>query len=260
MSFSSAMMSGVSGLRVNDIALTVIGNNIANDNTAGFKAGRTLFEDMLYTDVAGNDSQIGHGAAVQAVQNLFTQGGILPTGIATDMAISGDGFFVVQDNTPNSTTKYTRAGAFSVDANGQYLINPNGDKLCDAAGAAIDLTSLANFSSIKSIATDGTISYVDTTGAQQTSTIKVGIARFINPIGLDKAGDNDYRATADSGSAVITAPDQDTRILSDSLEESNVDVASQMVNMISTQRAYSANSKTVTTSSEMTKTAIDLKR
>jgi flagellar hook protein FlgE len=260
MGFSSAMMSGVSGLWANDTALSVIGNNIANVNTTGFKSGRTLFEDMLYKDVTGARSQIGLGTSVLAVQNQFLQGSFLSSDNATDLAINGDGFFVVQDNTATPTTKYTRAGTFNVDVNSQYLVNPDGDRLCDLAGAMIDLTSLAKFSSISSIASDGTISYMDTTGTEQASTIKVGIARFASLDGLEKEGGNNYVATAASGVATTAAANSDTKILYKTLEQSNVDMATELVSMITTQRAYTANSKTVTTSDEMTQTLINLKR
>ena len=259
MGFSSAMMSGVSGLMANDTSLTVIGNNIANSDTYGFKSGRTLFEDLLYTDVIGNKSQVGHGTSVLAVQNQFSQGSVIPADNATDMAISGDGFFVVQDNSATPVTKFTRAGIFNLDSKAQYLVNPNGDKLCDISGAVIDLTSL-KVSSISNISSDGTISYLDATGAENTSTIQIGLAKFKNIYGLDKQGGNDYLATADSGIAVTAAADQDTKILSKTLEQSNVDMATQLTSMITTQRAYSANSKSVTTSDEMTKTVIDMKR
>jgi len=260
MSFTSAMMSGVSGLRANDTALNVIGNNIANVNTAGFKSGRTLFEDMLSKSVDGPNSQIGLGSSVGTVQNQFTQGGFLSAANVTDMAINGDGFFAVQDNSTTSTTKFTRDGTFSVDATGKYLVNPNGDKLCDTTGAVIDLTKLPSSSTINKIAADGTIGYLDASGAQQTSTIKIGIARFNNPDGLEKTGNNDFRATTDSGASVIAAANQDTTILSNNLEVSNVDMTTQLTSMITTQRAYSANSKSVTTSDEMTKTVINLKQ
>ncbi len=263
MGFSTAMMSGVSGLRSNAEAISVIGNNIANANTVGFKTGRTLFSDLLSEPVANKGSQVGLGSQVAEVENLFSQGALINTSSATDIAITGNGFFVVQDSAATPTTSYTRAGAFNPDANGQYLLNPGGEKLCDSSGAPIDLKALTNFSSIKTVNQDGTISYLDTTGTQQTSTIKIGIASFTNPTGLDKAGNNLYRAntTAEgSGAAVLAAPDQGNKVFSNSLEDSNVDMAKQMVNMITTQRAYSANSKTIMTSDEMTQTLINLKR
>lgn len=263
MGFSTAMMSGVSGLLSNSEAITVIGNNIANVNTVGFKSGRTLFSDMLSQSVVANDSQIGLGVQISAIENQFTQGTLVNSANATDIAIDGDGFFVVLDNSATPTTYYTRAGEFAPDVNGTYLVNPDGAKLCDSSGAPIDLTTLTNFSSISNINQDGTISYLDTSGLEQTSTIKIGIANFFNPLGLEKVGDNLYRATLTtegSGAAIVAAPDQDNKVFSYSLEESNVDMAVEMVSMITTQRAYSANSRSITTSDEMAQTLINLKQ
>jgi flagellar hook protein FlgE len=263
MGFSSAMMSGFSGLQTNAEAITVIGNNIANVNTVGFKSGRTLFSDVLAEPVAGNNSQVGIGVQISAIENLFSQGSLTTTASATDIALSGNGFFVVQDNAPTPATCYTRAGVFNPDAQSKYLVNPDGAKLCDSTGAPINLSLLSNFTSISKINQDGTINYLDSTGLQQTTAARIGIASFFNPSGLDKVGANLYQQTLTSdgsGAAIVIAPDQDNRIYSNTLEESNVDMASQMVNMIVTQRAYSANSKTITTSDEMTQTAINLKR
>lgn len=263
MGFSTAMMSGVSGLLSNSEAISVIGNNIANINTVGFKSGRTLFNNMFSESVVAGDSQIGLGAQIGAIENQFSQGIIIPSASATDIAINGNGFFIIQDNSGTPTTYYTRAGVFNPDVNGEYLINPDGARLCDSAGAPINLSTLAGFSSIQKINVDGTISYLDSDGLQQVSATKIGIASFINPIGLEKAGDNRYladSATEGSGEATVAVPDEENIIFSYALEESNVDMASQMVNMITTQRAYSANSKTIITSDEMTKTVINLKR
>ena len=122
MSITSAMQTGVSGLMANGEALSVIGNNLANINTIGFKEGRTLFSDMLSTNI--NRGQIGRGGQIQAVQNLFGQGSMENTGSATDLGIQGDGMFVLQDPA-SSAHYYSRAGAFSFDKN-NILVNPDG--------------------------------------------------------------------------------------------------------------------------------------
>ena len=125
MSITSAMETGVSGLLTNSEAISVIGNNLANVNTTGFKEGRTLFSDLLSTTI--NNGQIGHGSQIQAVQNLFGQGSLENTGNATDLAIQGDGMFVLQ--APNSAEQfYSRAGAFNFDSN-NILTNPDGYKV-----------------------------------------------------------------------------------------------------------------------------------
>lgn len=122
MSVTSAMQTGVSGLMTNGEAISVIGNNLANVNTIGFKEGRTLFSDMLSTNI--NRGQIGRGGQVQAVQNMFSQGSMENTGSATDLGIQGDGMFVLQDPA-SSAHYYSRAGAFSFDKD-SILVNPDG--------------------------------------------------------------------------------------------------------------------------------------
>ena len=262
MSVTSAMMSGVSGLLSNAEAINVIGNNISNVNTVGFKYGRTHFSDILSNN-ATNNSQIGRGTQLQAVENIYSQGASQVSENATDLSISGNGFFVVQDNSATPSTYYTRAGAFHVDENGKYLINPDGMRLCDSAGALIDVSSFPAIDKITNIGLDGKISYLDTTGATQVAVPVIGIATFPSQFGLVKAGGNMYTenlATGGSGAATVGVPTVNSKILGRSLEQSNVDIAAQMINLIITQRAYSANSKSITTSDEMTQEVIGLKR
>jgi flagellar hook protein FlgE len=122
MSITTAMQTGVSGLLANGEAMSVIGNNLANINTTGFKQGRTLFSDMLSSNI--NNGQIGRGGQIQAVQNIFSQGSLENTGSSTDLAIQGDGMFVLQDPASNARY-YSRAGAFNFDKD-NILTNPDG--------------------------------------------------------------------------------------------------------------------------------------
>ena len=126
MGIQSSLFSGVSGLNANGNAMTVVGNNIANSNTIGFKASRTIFSDMLSTSIAGSggSSQIGRGVGLSSIDNMFSQGTFENTESNTDLAIEGPGFFMVS-NPDTGTINYTRAGAFSFDDNGM-LINPEG--------------------------------------------------------------------------------------------------------------------------------------
>lgn len=125
MGLMSSMYTGVSGLESNSTDLTVIGDNIANANTIGFKGSRTAFEDALAQNLIGG-SQVGMGSRVQAIQKLMTQGALLNTGVVTDLAINGPGFFVVR-GAHNGTQGqyYTRAGQFTVNQDG-YLVNLEG--------------------------------------------------------------------------------------------------------------------------------------
>jgi flagellar hook protein FlgE len=120
------MNSGISGLQSFSNAMSVIGNNLANTNTAGFKAGRTLFSDLMPDTVSGSGgtSQIGRGAGLAVVDDIFKQGSIESTSSNLDLAIEGTGFFIVR-NPENQTNLFTRAGTFRLDENG-YLTNPEG--------------------------------------------------------------------------------------------------------------------------------------
>ncbi|MDD2557212.1 MAG: flagellar hook protein FlgE [Desulfuromonadaceae bacterium] len=126
MGIQSALYSGVSGLNANGNALTVIGNNIANSNTIGFKSGRTVFSDLMSASISGSGgtSQVGRGVGLSTVDNIFSQGTFENTESNTDLAIEGPGFFMVSDPTVGSTY-YTRAGAFNFDEDGT-LVSPEG--------------------------------------------------------------------------------------------------------------------------------------
>lgn len=145
MGILSSLYSGVSGLAANGNALSVIGNNIANNNTVGFKAGRSLFSDLLSSSISASSgtAQVGRGVGMSTVDNLFTQGTFENTGQDTDLAIEGDGFFIVRDPV-TAGSYYTRAGAFRWDADG-YLTSPEGYRvmgysLNDQGNVSGDLT------------------------------------------------------------------------------------------------------------------------
>jgi len=232
-----------------------VSNNLANVNTTGFKQGRAVFEDLLYQNVrqsGGQTSQdtmlpsgmnLGTGVRVVATEKLFTQGSLLQTDNAMDVAINGRGFFQIQ--TPNGDIAYTRDGAFQVDDQGQlvtssgYIVDP-GISIPDAAQSI-------------TIGNDGIIT-VKLAG--QASTTQVGtlqIADFINPVGLQPVGENLYIETAASGAPQPGTPGQDGlgRLAQGALESSNVNVVSELVNMIETQRAYEMNSKAISTNDQM---------
>lgn len=145
-----AMYSGVSGLRAEGEALGVIGDNIANVNTTGFKAQRAIFQDVLgHSILAGTGSALpGSGVRVGDIQQLFTQGSLANTGIGTDVALNGDGFFTVKGNVDGvSGNFFTRAGTFTLDKDG-YLVNPQGLQVQGYA-ANPDGTFQASLSSVK---------------------------------------------------------------------------------------------------------------
>lgn len=292
MSITSALFTGVSGLINNGEAMNVIGNNLSNVNTIGFKGARTLFSDMLSASI-GNNSQIGRGMQMQKVDNLFTQSSFETTENVTDLAIQGDSFFAlgVPTAAPGAAVVatdayYTRAGAFRTD-NNRYLVNPDNYKVLGgdmvpirfAATVTVGANTL-NFQKVSGIDAQGVIRvlYADAAGNSSvqyyngndavTDTapgVKIAMGRVDNPGGLEKVGGTLFRSTgtglgASGNPSITTANGSTEKINSNSLELSNVDMASQFVKMIITQRAYSANSKTITTTDEMMQEALGLKR
>ena len=139
MSLLTALSSGTTGLESSSLELSVVGDNIANANTIGFKGGRAAFEDALTQTVIGGTGEIGLGSRLQSVQKILTQGALNSTGIATDLALQGNGFFIVKGNHNGQTADFfTRAGQFTVDKDG-YMVNLEGLKVqgfpADATGA-----------------------------------------------------------------------------------------------------------------------------
>ncbi|MEE4254003.1 MAG: flagellar hook protein FlgE [Desulfuromusa sp.] len=149
MGVSSALYSGVSGLNANSSAMSVLGDNLANANTVGFKSSRTIFGDLLSSQVSGSGgtSQVGRGVGLSTVDTIFSQGTFENTETNTDLAVEGAGFFIVSDpSTGNASNNFTRAGAFRFSADG-FLVNPEGYNVMgyqlDANGNTVgDLTPI----------------------------------------------------------------------------------------------------------------------
>ena len=134
-----SLFAGISGLRVHQTMLDVTGNNIANANTIGYKGGRAAFQDALTQTVIGGTGEIGLGSRLESVQKILTQGALNSTGLATDLALQGNGFFIVAGSHNGQTANFfTRAGQFTVDKDG-YLVNLEGLRVqgfpADTAGA-----------------------------------------------------------------------------------------------------------------------------
>ena len=139
MSLLTALSSGTTGLEASSLELSIVGDNISNANTVGFKAGRAAFEDALTQTVIGGTGEIGLGSRLQSVQKILTQGALNSTGIATDLALQGNGFFVVRGNHNGQTADFfTRAGQFTVDKDG-FLVSLAGMRVqgfsADSTGA-----------------------------------------------------------------------------------------------------------------------------
>lgn len=250
-----ALWAAKSGLDAQDTRMAVISNNIANVSTNGFKAGRGVFQDLLYQNVRQVGAQntqdtqlpsglyLGTGVSIVATEKLNTQGGLTQTGNSLDVAIQGKGFFQVL--MPDGTLAYTRDGSFQLNSQGQ-MVTSSGYQIQPA------ITIPANATSV-SIGSDGTVSAI-LAGASATTTIgQIQLADFINEGGLQPLGQNLMAESAASG-----APQTGTAgvnglgtLLQGSVEGSNVNIVQEMVNMIETQRAYEMNSKAIETTDQM---------
>ncbi|REJ66879.1 MAG: flagellar basal-body rod protein FlgG [Planctomycetota bacterium] len=247
--------------------LDVLANNLANVNTVGFKKARANFEDLFYRQVRlpGVDDQsgggptptgiaVGLGSRVSSTQTDFQQGAFQTTGNQLDVAIEGDGFFQVSyDN----NLYYTRAGNFSINANGQLVMgSANSGRLLEPQ---INIPPEATDISIGDTGVVQ-VRLPGTTTLQQVGQLQ--IARFLNPEGLLKRGDNLFEETDASGQLVLGNPGQDGAGLlrQSALEASNVEPVQELIDLITTQRAFELNSQTVQAGDQILQLIANLRR
>jgi flagellar basal-body rod protein FlgG len=259
-----ALRIAATGMAAQDLNVQVISNNIANMNTVGYKRQTAQFEDLLYQNIQreGTQSsdtgtivptgiQIGVGVKTGQVERITTQGAMTQTGNQLDMAISGRGFFQVL--LPSGTIAYTRAGNFSVNAQGQivtqdgYLVQPSMTVPQNAKSVTVSPTGQVQ------VTQDGVAAPI-TIGQLQT-------AMFFNEAGLDAQGGNLFLETAASGPPTLSDPGQPGfgAIMQGYVEASNVDPVTEITSLISAQRAYEMNSKVVTTADQMLQTSNQMK-
>ncbi|QIM49241.1 flagellar basal-body rod protein FlgG [Pusillimonas sp. DMV24BSW_D] len=244
------------GLESQQTNMDVISNNLANVNTSGFKRSRAVFEDLMYQTIrqpgaqvgAANQLpsglQVGTGVRTVATERIHTQGNLRETGNPLDIAIQGRGF--IQVEMPDGTFAYTRDGSLQVDQNGQ-MVTAGGYPVQPPINIPDNALSVT-------IERDGTVS-VTQPGAVGIN-VEVGqlqLSTFINPTGLQSMGENLYAETDASGPANFAQPGLDGAglVLQNYVETSNVNVAEELVNMITTQRSYEMNSKAIQTSDQM---------
>ncbi len=235
--------------------LDTIANNLANANTVGYKRQGTQFEDLLYqtqrtpgpAGASPTGTQIGSGARVVATTRSFSQGSIQQTGNPLDMAIEGNGFLSVQRTT--GEIAYTRDGSLRLDATGRMV---NADGLVVEPGITIppDATAVT-------VGPDGTVTVTQPSSRGTTTVGQLQLVTFPNAEGLQALGHNLYTSTPASGEPTAGRPGQDGRgtLLQGATEGSNVEVVTEMIGMISTQRAYEINSKVISAADEMLKNA-----
>lgn len=266
--------TSLSGMRNAQAELSAIAHNIANVETNGFKRSSIEFADLVANGTSSNPRTVrGIGAVVTELRQDFELGGIEQTGNATDLLINGDGFFVTR-NGESDNTLFTRDGAFSLDGESflqdgignrlqMFELDANGDPVSTTAtvdvfapptnGAGADLAGLTvNF--------DGTITAAYADGSNDDIG-RVALAVFQAPTGLRQTGSSSWEATGISGDAILGGPGLGSYgdLLAGTIERSNVDLAEEMVGLISAQRNFQANAKAIDTATQITQTIINLR-
>lgn len=250
-----ALWVSKTGLSAQDMNLTTISNNLANVSTTGFKKDRAEFQDLLYQvrrQPGANTTQdtelpsglqLGTGVRIVGTQKNFNGGSLQTTDQPLDMAINGRGFFQIL--TPDGTVAYTRDGTFHLNAEGQ-VVTANGYALEPAIVVPPETQSFT-------VGQDGTVSITVAGDAAAQVIGNIQTADFINPAGLQAVGANLFMETAASGAPQVGQPGMNGlgTVLQETLENSNVSTVEELVNMITTQRAYEMNSKVISTADSM---------
>jgi flagellar basal-body rod protein FlgG len=262
-----ALYSAATGMTSMETKLDVISNNLANIETTGFKRMRANFEDLFYRqeklpgaqDSAGQytavGTAVGLGSRVQSTQAEFKQGAFQQTGRKLDVAIEGQGFFQVVD--PTGEIYYTRAGNFSINANGDLVIGSasTGRLLEPAIQIPSDATDI-------SIGADGRVSVQQPNNEQLTEVGQIELVTFINPEGLLRLGENLYSQTDASGTPTQGTPGQEGIgvLRQSSLEASNVEPVQELIDLITTQRSFELNSQAIQAGDQIMQLVANLRR
>lgn len=280
----SSFYTSLNGLKNAQTDLNVISHNIANSETVGFKKSRTEFADIVAGSAFTNPKLIqGIGATLTSITQNFSQGAVQQTGSALDLMVNGDGFFTTKSSITGDTF-YTRNGAFSLNGAGNVVDDSNNilqvypvdvttgqiTATPDASGnypasslvnCTVPATNLAGagFAGL-TVQENGdvTASYADGTNSVVG---KIAVSSFIAPTGLKQVGSSNWTATGVSGTAICGIPGagQYGNILSGALERSNVDIAEELVGLITAQRDFQANAKAIDTASQISQTVINLR-
>ncbi|AFJ03465.1 Flagellar basal-body rod protein FlgG [Methylophaga frappieri] len=252
---NQALWIAKTGLDAQQTRMSVISNNLANVNTTGFKQDRAVFEDLLYQTIRQPGAQssvdtqlpsglmIGTGVRTVATEKQHSMGNIIQTENALDIAIQGRGFFQIL--MPDGEIAYTRDGTFQRNQDGDMVMS-NGYLLEPAINIPEDVQSIT-------VGIDGTVSVTVPGDSNPVIVGEIELADFVNPTGLQPVGENLFRETAASGVPVAGVPGLDGfgTTIGGALETSNVNVVTELINMIETQRAYEMNSKAISTADQM---------
>jgi len=261
-----ALWTAASGMKAQQLNIDTISNNLSNVNTTGYKKQRIEFKDLLYEQLRRTDFnegegkpvnlEVGHGVMPAATVRSYTTGSFEQTNNNLDLAINGDGFFVVRDN--NDNLSFTKDGSFKLSiedgearmttSDGYYVQSDIGDVELGADIADIFVTA------------DGLVSVrrSDSDEIEEIGTLMV--VKFPNPAGLESMGKNLLKETSASGEYVESFAGDAGEILQGFLETSNVQIVEEMIKMITAQRAYEINSKSIQTADEMLQMANNLRR
>src|SRR6266702_2025352 len=251
-----ALYTAATGMAAQELNVQVISNNIANLRTTGYKKQRAAFEDLLYDHVRRVGAQasdqgtifpvgvdIGGGVKTVGTPRLMGQGTLSPTGNDLDIAVRGEGFFKIQ--MPDGSFTYTRDGSFQMDAQGR-IVTLQGNPVQPT------ITIPQNASGI-TVNAQGQVS-VTLPGSTTSQIIgQLGLTRFINKAGLQPVGNNQFTDTPSSGAPQdgIAGAEGFGNMTQGSLEQANVDVVSEMSDLIAAQRAYEMNAKVVSAADQM---------
>ncbi|MBI5760059.1 MAG: flagellar hook-basal body complex protein [Planctomycetales bacterium] len=245
----SGLYSTANSLLAFQTSLDTSSNNLANVNTTAFKRSTVSFQDLMY---AGPTSQqVGNGVQVAATSRDFKEGPAVNTGNQLDLLIDGNGFFAIQ--MPNGQLQYTRDGALHSDGFGR-LVTDEGFRVQPPITFPSDTLSI-------DVTTDGVVSAL--TASSPVVPIVVGqlqLSRFINPPGLRSETGNRFSETSESGPPNTGFPGANAlgMIQQNYLEQSNVDVASEMIQLTSTTRSYQVNARALQTENRLLQSALDL--
>jgi flagellar hook protein FlgE len=271
--------TSLSGLKAAQTDLATISNNVANVGSAGFKKSRAVFGDLFASAPTQTTKMIaGQGTRLNGITQQFTQGTLEATDKTLDLAVAGEGMFIVRGDPPRSEVSYTRNGAFNVDVNRRVVDtigstlqllpvdangNVTGTNLTDLFDLVLPSTkpsdptvSLANIS----IGNDGLVTATYGDGSNQKLG-KVAMASFTAQEGLRPIGDAHWQSTGDSGAPAINAATNGPlgTIRSGALERANVDITEELVALIGAQRNFQANAKAIETATAMTQAIINLR-
>jgi len=255
---------GATGMLAQQQNVEVISNNIANMNTTAYTRRRTEFHDLLYQTLrrAGSTSsdsgdivpagvQVGLGVKTAAVYRITQQGSLVSTDNELDMAIQGEGYFQV--DLPSGETGYTRDGSFQ--------LSPDGEVVTHDGYVVQGIQAIPNEAVSITVNSSGEVLYQLDGQSNLVNAGQIRLAIFPNEAGLDAVGDNLFKETAASGTPTVNNPGQPGygTVLQGFLESSNVNVVSEITELISAQRAYEMNSKVISTSDELLSTVSRMK-